>query len=372
MSSCGQCNESIDRRKSSSITCSGFCNQLYHLKCLGISTDILQHLKSPGVCWYCPECLKLKNTYDSYMKNSFDSKMTQLINDFELMFSDLKKQILEKADNSFAQMSEMSLQKKKIEQSSSSYANIVSSKSVVVIKPKNTDQSNAKTKSDIMKNIDPVDNKLKVSRVKQIKDGGILISCDDNEGTNNLKNVASKKLSSHYEISEVKKLLPKIRIVGLMESYASDDVIKFLKGQNDVISDDSHVRILKIWATKKDPSLFQALVELDAATFGLVMDRGKLFVNYDVCSVYEANDVKICFKCSGFNHGQTTCRSNTIVCPKCSGKHVLNECTNPVLKCINCTNAKFSDNSHVVWDADKCPIYKKKLDHIKSTNFVNK
>ncbi|KAK9878696.1 hypothetical protein WA026_023396 [Henosepilachna vigintioctopunctata] len=209
-SKCGKCEDTLDRRKSSSVTCSGFCNNSFHANCCGISNDSLPCLKSPGFCWYCAECFKMKNKYELYMKNSFDEKLLKMISGFESMFSDLKQKILATAKDTF---SEMSVANKDVSSKAlkekNSYANIVSSKSMIVVKPKNTSQTNAETKSDIVTNVSAAQLNLKVSKVKQIKDGGILISCDGSEGANNFKKVASEKLSAKYDISDVKKYTQK-------------------------------------------------------------------------------------------------------------------------------------------------------------------
>ncbi|XP_045471764.1 uncharacterized protein LOC123678671 [Harmonia axyridis] len=290
-----------------------------------------------------------------------------MLGEFEEMFNEMMNKISLQANDTF---SKISFTQQPINEVPT-YSNIVKSKSMVVIKPKDAEQTNSKTKLDIMRNIDPIDLKLGVSQVKQIKDGGILIGCDNPEGAKNFKKIANEKLSTDYKISDVRKFLPKIRIVGLVENYSSDDILKFLRGQNSVLSDVTHLRVLKTWATRKNPNVFQALIELDAGAYGLVMDLGKLFVNFDACSVFDATDVRICFRCSGFNHIQSNC-SLKITCPKCTGEHPLNKCTSSTLKCINCNNANLADTSHAVWDAAKCPIYKKKLNNLKSSIFVTK
>lgn len=223
-----------------------------------------------------------------------------------------------------------------------------------------------------MKNIDPVDLNLQISQVKHIKDGGLLISYNDPDSAANFKCIATQKLSSDYKITELKKFYPKLRIVGLAEEYSSDVIARFFKGQNDIVPENCHLRVLKIWRTKKDPNIFQALVEVDPAVHRAVMERGKVFINYDVCKVYDATDVLICYKCSGFNHGQNACSSNTSVCPKCSLNHHLADCNSSNFNCINCTNAKANDTSHAVWDASHCPIYKRKLDQLKASAFITK
>lgn len=76
--------------------------------------------------------------------------------------------------------------------------NAVGSKSMVVVKLRDTSQPNSVTKRDVMKNIDLVELNLKVSQVKQIKDGSLSISFEDSEGANNIKKIVCEKLSSEY------------------------------------------------------------------------------------------------------------------------------------------------------------------------------
>lgn len=365
MSICGHCDEIFDRRKSPGITCSGMCGKIYQIKCVGIPSDNIQCLKTPGFCWYCPGCYKIRNKYEEYIKGSFDSKLNQMLGGFKDMFNDLLIKISNQAEETFSKICFTP------QSTEPSYSNAVKSKSMIVIKPRDTSQTNSRTKRDIMKNIDPVDLNLKVSQVKQVKDGGLFISCEDSEGADNIKKIVREKLSPDYRVSDVKKFLPKVKIVGLDENYPADEIVKFLRGQNNVISNSSHLRVLKTWATNKNSEIFQAIIEMDADTYTMVMKQGKLFVNFDVCSVYDATELMICYNCSGFNHGQSKCSHNT-ACPRCAGDHCLNSCTSSVRKCINCFNAKLNDFEHAAWDAGKCPIYLKKFNNLKSSLFANK
>ncbi|CAH1112199.1 unnamed protein product [Psylliodes chrysocephalus] len=229
--------------------------------------------------------------YDAILKNSFKPKMSLMIHGFNNVFGELKSEILE-----------MTEKKKKIETfrettnvatEKPSYSQIIGSKFMVVIKPVATNQSNTQNKSDIVKNIDPLHLNIQVSHVKQIKDGGILIGCKNQENANNFRNMTKQKLSSQYKISEAKKIETKIRIVGLMENYEVDDIVTHLKGQNDVFSEDNQLKVLKVWPTNNNPDVFQALILVDALTFGRIMDRDRLFVNYDSCNVFDATGIKV-------------------------------------------------------------------------------
>jgi hypothetical protein len=63
-----------------------------------------------------------------------------------------------------------------------SYAECVSknSQKTIIVRPKNKTQSTAKTKADLMNNADPVETLAKIRKVKNFKDRGILLGCDNN------------------------------------------------------------------------------------------------------------------------------------------------------------------------------------------------
>ncbi|KAK9885717.1 hypothetical protein WA026_012484 [Henosepilachna vigintioctopunctata] len=82
----------------------------------------------------------------------------------------------------------------KVHKEKNSITNIVCSKSMIVVKPKNTGVTNAEAKSDMVTKVNAAQLNLKVSKVKQIKDGGILISCDGSKGANHFKKVVTEKL----------------------------------------------------------------------------------------------------------------------------------------------------------------------------------
>ncbi|CAH1102830.1 unnamed protein product [Psylliodes chrysocephalus] len=119
----------------------------------------------------------------------------------------------------------------------STYSQVVQAtyQSVVVIKPKDDTQNNIQTKADIMNNINPTELNIKVLRVKNTKECGILVGCSKNEDASKFKDAANAKLSDAYEVKEIKNRNPKIRIIGMIEKHEPDELISILKYQNDVI-----------------------------------------------------------------------------------------------------------------------------------------
>lgn len=82
----------------------------------------------------------------------------------------------------------------------------------------------------------------------------------------------------------------------------------------------------------------QAIIEVDIESYNNIIGTGKLLVGYDSCKVWDATQIRRCFKCSGFNHMSTQCKQKEPTCSKCS--HLLKECQSSSLKCVNCMSLK--------------------------------
>nr|CAH7748115.1 unnamed protein product [Callosobruchus chinensis] len=91
--------------------------------------------------------------------------------------------------------------------------------------------------------------------------------------------------------------------------------------------------VLKVWPTKKRGEIYQALLEVDCATYPDLLGQGSVLVNVDNCVVYDALGLKICFKCCGLNHSAKDCKKSEQICIKCAGNHKVSECNSAQFKC---------------------------------------
>lgn len=108
---------------------------------------------------------------------------------------------------------------------------------------------------------------------------------------------------------------------------------------------------------------------MDRLTYQRAFAAKRMFVGYDNCTVYDAIEVKRCYRCSGLNHMSRGCRRDS-VCPKCAGSHSIGSCGSEELKCANCIrhNEKSGgsdDIGHAAWDS-ACPCYTRILSSIRS------
>ena len=314
----------------------------------------------PGFLWYCKTCLLVKQK-EADFKVAIEQTLQSKLSDFELSFETFKNDISMKFGKA-----------QHAARSSPTFAQIVDSRSAVVITPKEPLQAGKSTKSEAFSKINPADSSISINRVRSRKDGGIVVGCRNSEDVKKFCDLAKNRLAENFVVREVHTPQPKIKIVGITEELSEEELIQCLKIQNEpYICSDSDCKILKFWHTKNNNHIFQAIVELDIATYKRLLEKisehhdKRLLVGYDSCVMYDALEPTRCFNCSGFNHTSKNCNTKK-ACPKCSQEHDLSDCESSALKCINClNNSSSSSNStitvgHAALDKN-CPIYKNKL-----------
>lgn len=369
MSRCGMCQLSVSRKQA--VFCNGDCKNVFHHECVKLPGDLASYLSSvAGLQWSCVTCREdCARSSEKKLIKLFEGKCEELFSEVTVKFDKLKCDLL--ALTSY-KVSEITQPNPKIPTNNQvTYAEKLSGTQKIIVKPKNVQQGNNQTKNDVMKYANPIDLNIKIANVKNVKNGGILLNCQS-DNFNILKETAKKQLSDNYDIHVLKNTTPQLRIVGLADKMDDKSLQHYLKTQNnDLLSSSAECKIVKIWPTKKNPSVFQAQLQVDMSTFKNLLNRGRVLIGLNSCTVYEAFHIPRCFKCNSFFHTKNSCRSK-VSCPVCSKEHEVKDCPeNSPHACINCINLKNRDNNidinvnHSVWDYTQCVAYKKALDKCK-------
>lgn len=368
---CGFCNQQIVNIRGKSIKCSGFCDKLFHATCVSVPADIIKNVdKVPGLSWNCTSCYEKSKDMHAF----FETKLSEILNQVETIFSSFKDEFVQIANKKLNEFNISSdSHDKKL------YSAVARSKPAVIITPKDTQQKNAVTKSDILHNINPVQSELNLSGIKNTKNGGVLIGCNKADDISKFKQLASEKLGGKYEIKEVGNFCPRIRVVGMAEKFPEGDLVQYIQFQNkNLVSNNFHCNVMEIKPIKKRSDIYQALLQIDVESYNNIMSvgRGKLFLGYDVCDVYDAIQIKRCFKCSGFSHFSNQCTCQQCYCPRCGDNHLVKDCKSESLKCINCSKYNLDkntniDTNHAAWDS-RCFCYVQKLNEFKSSLLFSK
>lgn len=403
---CSGCKSSL-KRYDDSLTCSG-CSRLFHIGCVNVSVSQYDSLRREKN-WLCPFC---HDAAPDASAGGVDPpaappvgiesvllRLEQVEANFSAQIAELKSvivclqsQLQIQSDGNSNLLKELQLARTsnaalagQLARSSGagsphppeatassdrpgSYSRAVSQRSSVVVKPKDSHQANSITKMDLLKTVDPVTNDVDVVAVKHIANGGIIVSCSTDRDAAKLRQVVGSKLSEKYDIKDISKIHPRIRICGLTENHDSDSLINFLRVQNSDIFGSGKTTFISSSRLKNNKNIFQAIFQVDPGTYHSALKCGKVFVGYDSCRVYDALEVVRCFNCCGYHHVSSNCKSKSI-CPRCAGDHKVGDCNSQSLKCANCFGLKKLDPNidvnHAAWDRE-CPVYKRKLSSLRA------
>jgi hypothetical protein len=255
---CGFCLAVVDAT-SRTVSCSGICNRKFHINCVNISKELHSYICSTaGLSWKCAECETKCFTVDqSGLTDFLDRKHSEMFAHLNHVFDDVKKD--------FTRIVNENLKIPTSTSSTPTYAQIIKNKTqpAIIIKPKNIEQTPANTKSDVKQKINPVESQLSLRKVKNTKDGGLLIGFSSKEDNIRFKKLALEKLSDDYSVHEIKGVQPRLKVVGMSELYDEADFIEHLEYalRNSAMSLNlnNHCKLVKYWPTKKTTKFFRQL-----------------------------------------------------------------------------------------------------------------
>lgn len=374
MSLCGYCKVLTSSRKPP-ISCHGTCKKQYHASCIGVPAEMAPLFTSvPGLSWKCKDCVNVDlNAGETKIEEILERKCTTFFNEISVKLESMKSEITKTTCDKISQ-----LPLTQTSSSSPTYAEKLraGSQPKIIIKPKNRNQQNETTKSDILSKVNPVEEEICVNKVRHISNGGILLGCNNADEVCKLKKLAEEKLSDNYEIRELKNVYPRIRVVGMTCEFNEEVFLQYMKKQNDgIFNSSSECKLINFCPTKNKRSIFQATLQVDVLTYKKVIEAGKLFIGLDSCTVYEAFYLPRCFKCNSYNHTAKFCRSD-LSCPLCAGNHEYNSCSvsQDQYKCVNCCSIKEKqkidiDVKHAVWNYGNCSAYKQEVNKLKRDVF---
>lgn len=346
--------------------CDG-CDSIFHLKCASVSKKEANARKnSKCLKLFCPECFKAKGENTSEKLKEVlgllykidlcvqQQKVLPLPASIEQKLTALDKKI----SNTTVYTNNDHNNK-----ASTSYANVTKNniKPTVVIRPKSKQQS-AKTFEDISKNVNK--NDVNVCSTKKISGGGVLLRCENPAETMKVKQVVAEKMGDNYEVVMPKIKCPRLRIANIGGEIAKESILEELKKHNPILN-EIDIKLVTVIPRKKFSSSWnEAVIEVAADAYKIILDIGVLSLPWRECKIYEHLHINRCYKCCGFSHKSNDCK-NSQKCSRCAGAHKHTECKCSNLCCINCklANEKFNLNlvtNHHAWNKE-CTILKRRL-----------
>ncbi|PZC73311.1 hypothetical protein B5X24_HaOG209701 [Helicoverpa armigera] len=244
--------------------------------------------------------------------------------------------------------------------------------SSLAIYPNDKTQTSDHTKTLVQKIISPEELKLRVRGVKKIRNGGVIISADSKGDIEKLK-TSEKLVSSGLKVEEPSKRRPRIAVVGVPVALTESEVMECIYEQNlsDKLPNTTRASFLKDArlshkSGKKDRPTCNYIIEVSASIRKLLINQGRIFINWTSCPVRDFTIVTRCFNCQQFGHAAKFCRETSPTCNHCGETgHSFKECNNKSSpnqcatckrfkrKCdhptgdVNCPARKFAEDNYI-------------------------
>lgn len=232
------------------------------------------------------------------------------------------------------------------------------------------------------KEIDLIKMKIGIEKYVGLSNNVTKIDCKSAADRDAIMNAINKCDALRAEASRKKN--PMLILMGVHKDVLESDLLSCIIEQNPEIEQATNAQPdgLKIRFKRRnkqahlDNYVLEATPQVRAALLGL--DR--ICVGYGKVRIADFSNFIQCYKCFGFGHTTTHCKSTHNVCGHCAEHHKTLECQKlkekSAIKCVNCykSNAKFraSDpTSHSASDR-RCPQVKKMYERAtQMTNYVS-
>ena len=258
------------------------------------------------------------------------------------------------------------------------------SNQILIVKPKDGQSASKEALSKTSKDIETALKSIPVSSCRETKTGALVVKLP----TETAKAEASSAITSTlltdsiYQLSEPKKMLPKMTVTGLSPSMNDNQIIPSILEKNDNIKSLVEAgNTFNLLFTKTSNSTKYAVIKMSPELRSSIIQQGNLiYAGLTRCRAYDRFWVTRCYHCQRFGHVTDKCprKNDTPTCVYCAGSHKSKDCNNKDSpKCINCCSSKREADvdptsvAHFASNTD-CPAMsseKKKL--IENTNFTH-
>lgn len=237
--------------------------------------------------------------------------------------------------------------------------------SAIAIYPSDKTKTSDETKALVQTIISPEAFKLQVRGIKKVRNGGVLISTENKGDIDKLRG-SHKLASSGLTIEEPSKRRPRIIIIGVPQSLSEKEVLDCIYEQN--LSDkvpnytrESFAETAKIShkSGKKNPSFTNYIIEVPPTIRRVLVNQGRIFINWTSCHVRDFTIVTRCYNCQLFGHAAKFCRESTPACNHCGESgHTHKECTKKSTPPVCATCKRFKRKCDHQTGDESCPARK--------------
>lgn len=259
----------------------------------------------------------------------------------------------------------------------------------LIINPRQK-QTSANTKDDFTNFVDPVTNNLGFTRVREARNGQVVIGLQDPTDMQRVKDklLNDRGFTAQYEIREPKKRDPRVILYSVPKNISDENISQQIYDQNlsiqDLYTDFQSFKAAHrfLWHSNAKETDTQRNIVIEAKPLlrRLLIKIQRVKLGFQMIRVEDHILITRCFNCCGLGHrssgklpnGQPIkCPHTTLVCSHCTGPHRFKVCPTKDNKseavCHNChsenvrnKNTRLKTNHNAF--AHECPILRRYLE----------
>ncbi|XP_050315413.1 uncharacterized protein LOC126749761 [Anthonomus grandis grandis] len=184
-------------------------------------------------------------------------------------------------------------------------------------------------------------------RRKATKSGDVIIKCGNEKELTSIQSQIQNNMVDNYSVEVPKLLEHRIKVVGINESeynLSDNEILAKIKSQNK-IPESRNRKIQIVRKTKIVSKKFNMILEVDATTYGVFIEKEKMNIGWNRCPVFNEYGIRRCFKCCRYGHLLKEYKENK-VCAKCGGPHDVKECNEIEVIFITTEDGENSTNDY--------------------------
>lgn len=232
---------------------------------------------------------------------------------------------------------------------------------VVIIYPADESQKSDVTRTAVREVLAPKQEGLQIRAMRNVNKGGIVIETGSSKSTLVIKEAAKKV--KDVRCVEPRRIKPRVQVFDVERTMTEADFVTCLHKQNleDQGLTEAEVKegiTFRFKTGLRDAELCTWVIEVSSKIRSLLLDKGRIYLEYSSCRVRDYLAVSRCFRCQGYGHLVKYCKRTMDTCSQCAKEgHNFRDCPEERNEptCEQCQLAK-KEARHRVGTID-CPIH---------------
>ncbi|XP_024085138.1 uncharacterized protein LOC112127875 [Cimex lectularius] len=200
--------------------------------------------------------------------------------------------------------------------------------------------------------INPRVTRIRIDDIRITAKGGVAVKVDAPDDRQTL--LANEALSqAGLNVRTAGKRNPRLLLLRVPKETQPEDLIEQLSANNSQEDAWEKTKIRPLFTlkygsgTRKEPTYVSWVIEVDPRTWKVANDRGKAYLDYQVCVAKDYTGVTRCYNCQLYGHVAAVCPKKDPVCGICSDPHDTRQCPREKTRCVHCHRLGKASDHHV-------------------------